>query len=206
MPAVLALHGHGAHAQDLIGLAPVLAAGRVLWLCPQAPYALEPGVNSYTWFERGPAGSRDPESFERTVAMLHAFIDDAFERYRVDRDRVVLLGFSQGGSLAYRIALVEPQRFRGLAALSTWLPEEMAESITPGAAVGALPVLVQHGSQDPMVSVDRARDSRDRLRGLGVEPEYHEYEMGHGIGAESTQDLSRWMERVLGLAPSSVDA
>ena len=52
-----------------------------------------------------------------------------------------------------------------------------------------------------MVQIDRGRQSRERLRELGVEPEYHEYAMQHQIGAESLHDLSDWIERVLKLGP-----
>ena len=48
-----------------------------------------------------------------------------------------------------------------------------------------------------MVGVDRGRASRDRLQSLGLEPDYHEYPMGHEVGAASANDLSSWLERVL---------
>ncbi|MBM3139970.1 MAG: hypothetical protein FJZ92_07080 [Chloroflexi bacterium] len=199
-PTVFALHGHGAHAQDLLGLAPFLAAGRLRLICPEAEFVLQPGMLGYTWFDREPDGSRAPREFERVASLVAGFIDEASERYHVDRARTALLGFSQGGGLAYRLALAQPSRFAGVAALSTWLPDEAVE-VADRARLAGLSVLVQHGTADPLVAVDRGRQSRDRLRELGVEPEYHEYAMQHQIGAESLRDLSAWLERVLGLAP-----
>lgn len=200
LPTVIALHGHGAHGQDLIGLAPHLAGGRALWICPQAEFALEPGYYGFTWFRRDPGtGQRASDEPERTLEVVRGFIDEAYARYPVDPARVVLLGFSQGGSLAYRLALGDPKRFVGLAALSTSLAADQAEALKPAEGRAELPVLVQHGLEDPMISVDRARESRDRLQALGVTPEYREYAMGHAIGQESATDLSRWLERVLRL-------
>lgn len=203
LPTVIALHGHGANAQDLIGLAPHIAAGRTLWVCPQAQFTIEPGLYGFTWFQRGPDGQRDPQQFEHTVEAVKDFIDEARARYPIDPARTVLLGFSQGGGLAYRIALAEPRRFAGLAALSTSLSDELAGTLEPGDGVGDLPVLVQHGENDPMIDVDRARQARERLRAIGVEPEYHEYPMGHEIGQQSARDLSAWLERVLDLGPAA---
>ena len=60
-------------------------------------------------------------------------------------------------------------------------------------------MLVQHGTEDPMIAVDRARESRERLETRGVDLEYHEYEMGHQIGPESVQDLTAWLTSVLKL-------
>ena len=87
----------------------------------------------------------------------------------------------------------------GLAALSTSLAGDQADAVTPTEGIGELPVLVQHGLEDPMISVDRARETLERFRALGVAPEYHEYPMGHAIGQDSAADLSRWLERVLKL-------
>jgi phospholipase/carboxylesterase len=203
LPTVFAFHGHGAHAQDLIGLAPHLAGGRTLWVAPQAPYDIEPGFYGFTWFQRGPDGQRSPEGVERTLDDVRGFLEEPYRRYSVDPSRVVLLGFSQGGMIAYRLALEEPRRFAGLAALSTTLSEEMVEALGPAEGREALPVLVQHGAEDPTIGVDRARESKTRLEALGITPEYREYAMGHAIGQESAVDLSRWLERVLALGPSS---
>ena len=59
---LFAFHGHGAHGQDLLGLAPYLAGGRIQVICPEAEFVLQPGALSYTWFERGPGGNVTPRS------------------------------------------------------------------------------------------------------------------------------------------------
>jgi phospholipase/carboxylesterase len=197
LPTVFAIHGHGAHAQDLLGLAPVLAGGRVQVICPQAGFPLQPGVQSFTWFESsGGDLRRTPEEFERVSTLLERFIDDASDRYAADPARSVVLGFSQGGGLAYRIGLARPQRFAGVAALSTWLPDE-AVTAADREHLAALPVLVQHGAADPLVAIERGRESRERLIELGIEPDYREYPMQHQINNASLADLSAWVEEVL---------
>ena len=202
LPTVIAIHGHGAHSQDLLGLAPYLANGRLLMICPEAEFMLQQGMPSYTWFEpTGPDLKRTPEEFERVTARVSQFISEALTQYRGDPERTVVLGFSQGGSLAYRLGLGEPGRFAGVAALSTWLPEEAEQAAVAGDALAALPVVVQHGTSDPAIGIDRGQDSRDRLEALGVQLEYHEYDMQHQIGAESLGDLSAWCKRVLDLPP-----
>jgi phospholipase/carboxylesterase len=204
-PTLFAIHGHGAHAQDLLGLGPFLAAGRVQLICPEAEFVLQPGVLGYTWFDREPDGSRAPREFERVATLVSDFIDEASALYHADPERTALLGFSQGGGLAYRLGLAQPSRFAGVAALSTWLPDE-AMAVADREHLGALPVLVQHGTADPMVKVERGRESRDRLAELGVTAEYREYPMQHQIGPESLRDLSEWLERVLRLPPPEAAA
>lgn len=198
-PTLLALHGFGAHGQDLLGLWPYLASGRMLMLCPQAPIQVQPGYFGFSWYDfAGPGGQSDPAAIQRALGLVGEFLDHALEAYPVRGDRVALLGFSQGGGMAYRMAFAEPERYAGLAALSTRFPEDLAAR-PPADAVSQIPILVQHGEQDPTATVDGGRASRDTLRDLGLSPDYREYPMGHEVSAASANDLSQWLGRVLHL-------
>ncbi len=198
-PTLFALHGHGAHALDLAPLAPLLAAGKVQVILPQAEFALDDAPLSYgpmfTWMRRE-GDQALPGELERVTNDLSAFFDEASERYAADPERIALMGFSQGGSLAYRLALSAPQRWRGAAMLSTWLSEEAGAAVHSEAA--ELPLLVQHGTNDPLVTIDKGRDSRDRLEALGLNVDYREYQMQHELGRESLHDLSAWLTGLLG--------
>lgn len=199
-PTLIALHGHGAHCQDLAPLAPMLAGGKLQVICPQAEFRLEGAPYSYapmfTWMKRGPNDRPIDGELERVAGALSTFIDEACERYDVDTDRLALMGFSQGGFLAYRLALSEPHRWQGAAMLSTWLSDEAADDVHPDAA--DLPLLIQHGTNDPLVEIDRGRNSRDRLQAMNMNLDYREYAMQHEIGRQSMHDLSVWLtERLL---------
>jgi phospholipase/carboxylesterase len=126
--------------------------------------------------------------------MLEEWLDEAAKLYPIDRSHVVLLGFSQGGVLAYDLFLRQPDRFAGLAALSSWLPQEVAERAAAHDALKGRPVLVLHGSADPMIPVQRAQESRDRLLPLGVSVTYREFEMGHEISPEALRALLEWFD------------
>ena len=199
-PTLIALHGHGAHCQDLAPLAPMLADGQLQVICPQAEFRLEGAPYAYapmfTWMKRGPNDRPIDGELERVAGALSSFIDQVCERYDVDSERLALMGFSQGGFLAYRLALSEPQRWRGAAMLSTWLSDDAADDVHPDAA--DLPLLVQHGTNDPLVEIDRGRNSRDRLQAMRMNLDYREYPMQHEIGRQSMHDLSAWLtERLL---------
>jgi len=150
------------------------------------------------WFPISMGRLPDPGGFAKGAAALRAFLDAALDFHPVDRRKLVLLGFSQGGVMAYDLALREPERFAGLVALSSWLPDALADSLPRQAALARLPTLVVHGTRDPMIPVDRGRASRDRLLALGVPTAYREYEMEHEIRPEALRDLVEWLdERVL---------
>jgi phospholipase/carboxylesterase len=198
-PTIIAIHGWGANAMDLLGLAPILHRGEALVLSPQGPYALaDPQsrmVIGFGWFPLS-AGGRppDPLEFAKATGLLEEWIDEAVKEYPVDREHVVLLGFSQGGVMAYDLFLRSPDRYAGLAALSSWFPQELADKAKPSDALKGRPVIVMHGTSDNMIAVDRARDSRDRLLPLGVNLTYREFEMGHEISPDALRALIEWIE------------
>lgn len=192
-PTILAIHGWGANAMDLLGLAPYLDGGRFLVLCPQGSVEVQTGgPPGYGWFPLTGGGPVDPAAFARGVDQLRAFLDAAQKRYPVDTNKLIALGFSQGGVMAYALTLSEPQRFAGLAALSSWLPDSLATQFPP-ADRSRLPALVHHGSEDPMIPVERARESVETLRRMQVPVAYREFEMGHEINGQSLTDLVGWL-------------
>lgn len=195
-PTVLALHGWGASAHDLLGLAPLLHRGRALVLCPQGETEIPigPGQLGYGWFPLRTTSAENPEAFRAAAETLRRFLDASLARYPIDPARLVLLGFSQGGVMAYELGLRQPERFAGIAALSTWLPPELAESFSREPRHEGLPVLLIHGTEDPLVEVERARESRERLRPFGVALTYREFPMAHEIRPEALQILVRWLD------------
>jgi phospholipase/carboxylesterase len=194
-PTIVALHGWGANALDLLGLAPYLAGGRFQVVCPQGAVDVPlDGALGFGWFPLSSVGRVVEEgSIERAAHALEAFLAEAGERYTIDARKLVLLGFSQGGVMAYRLALANPSRFAALAALSSWLPPQLVDTLPANDGRRQLVTLVQHGEHDETITVARARQSVETLRGFGVPLTYREYPMGHEISGPSLMDLSAWL-------------
>jgi phospholipase/carboxylesterase len=195
-PTVLTLHGRGANAFDLLGLAPYLCGGKSLMICPQGPLEtpIGPEAVGYAWYPMSNGGVPDVEAMLSQQKKLQVFLDECLKSYPIDPKKLVVLGFSQGGVMAYSLALANPARFAALAVLSSWLPKELLPRLNVTDAVQSLPTLVQHGTQDPMIEVARARSSVETLRQLRVPLTFREYPMGHEIGARSLAELSTWLE------------
>jgi phospholipase/carboxylesterase len=195
-PTVLTLHGRGANAFDLLGLEPYLCGGKFLMICPQGPLEtpIGPEAVGYAWYPMSNGGAPDVEAMLSSQKKLQAFLDECLKSYPIDPKKLVVLGFSQGGVMAYSLALANPERFAALAVLSSWLPKELVPRLNVTDAVQSLPTLVQHGTQDPMIEIARARSSVETLRQLRVPLTFREYPMGHEIGARSLAELSTWLE------------
>lgn len=195
-PTLVLLHGWGASAHDLLGLAPLLHGGRALVLCPQGPVVVPIGgaERGYAWYPLTPGLPPDVEAFRHGAGMLRRFVEQARDRYPVDPRAVVIGGFSQGGTMAYDLALRDPAHYSGLLALSSWLPAPLSEDLPRLPEQEQLPVLVIHGTADPVIDVERARESREALRGFGVGITYRELDMGHEIRPEALRIVLRWLE------------
>ena len=199
-PTILLLHGWGASAHDLMSLAPILHGGGALVLCPQGPVGFElapdqaPGLLGYGWWPIAPDREIDETAFDTARSSVKAFLDAACQRYPIDPRKIVVLGFSQGGVMAYDLVLGDPERFAGLVALSSWMPEHLDAAIPSQDGLENFPALLVHGTKDPMIPVAKAQDSRQRLLARGVNVQYREFELEHEISQDALREGVIWLE------------
>ena len=190
-PTILALHGRGSNESDLIGLAQYLPQ-QYLWISPRGTFSL--GADAFEWFQITQIGKPDPTRLANALNTIDTFIDEAIANYPVDPNQLYLLGFSQGSIMSMSYALTKPQRIAGVIAQSGYIPHESGLQIDE-AGIKNKPFILTHGIQDPMLPVDWARRSRDTLQKLGTNLEYHEFNMGHNVSAESLAVINRWLEK-----------
>jgi polyhydroxybutyrate depolymerase len=84
------------------------------------------------------------------VAMLRALVDSVNRREPVDRDRVYLAGFSNGGMMTYRAAVAMPELFAAIGVVAGNLTMLTADD--PGAR--PIPLIAVHGMRDGTVPFD----------------------------------------------------
>ena len=193
-PTIIALHGWGANALDLQGLAPYIAGGKFMIICPQGPLDVPIGaISGYGWFPIRTGTAPREDQIDEAVDRAAKFIDAAISRYPVNPRKLVMLGFSQGGVMAFRLAFRRPERFAALVGLSTWFPPELKSNLTNLDAIQHLPTLIQHGRADDMIPLSRAKESLEHLRELEVPVTFREYDCGHEITASSLEDLSEFL-------------
>jgi len=201
--AVIWLHGLGADGHDFEPIVPELglrAAGRaVRFVFPHAPLqpvTLNGGAVMRAWYDVTSDGRQDAAGVRSSQARIEALI--ARERERgIATASIVLAGFSQGGAMALQVGLRHPERLAGLLALSAYLPLPDTVATESHAANRDVPILMAHGTMDPVISLSWAARSRDHLGALGYAVEWREYPMPHSVCAEEIEDVGAWLRTVL---------
>lgn len=114
-----------------------------------------------------------------------------------DLEQVHLLGFSQGAALAYGIALLHPQKVGAIAGLSGFMPENAIEYIRDTPLLGKK-AFVSHGTQDQLVTVEKARKSVEILKTAGADVVYCEKDVGHKLSAGCFQAMGTFFKKIAG--------
>jgi phospholipase/carboxylesterase len=200
-PLLLLLHGVGSHEGDLMGLAPYLD-GRFFIVSARGPVTLAPGMFAWFHVQLDPAQPIiNAEEAERSRLALVRFIDEATAAYGTDPARTYLLGFSQGAIMSVSLALTHPEKLAGVAAMSGRVLPEVLPKMAPAERMRGLPILVVHGTEDPILPIHHGRAIRDRLSALPVTLTYREYTMGHYVSDESLADVATWLQQRLDEPP-----
>ena len=196
--AVIWLHGLGADGHDFesvvphLGLPQTLAVRFVFPHAPTMPVTINNGYAMPAWYDiRAMDLDREVDAVQlrASAAAVGRLIERERER-GIDARRIVIAGFSQGGAVGYELALSWPERLGGLVALSTYFAT--GDSITLHPANADLPILICHGTRDPMVAEQHGQASAQRLAALGYPVDYRTYPVEHGVTLEEITDIGAW--------------
>jgi phospholipase/carboxylesterase len=190
---LILLHGVGSNEADMFGLANSLPDDMLI-ISARAPFTL--GPNRYAWFEVEFASGTsiiNAEPAEKSRTVLNLFVSQLTARYQVNKNRIYIGGFSQGGIMAYSVGLTFPKKFAGVFSLGGRLLKKIRPLIKSSPEIRNLKVLIAHGTDDQVLSVNYAQGALDYLQELEVHPEYHKYTMPHSIEQEEFDDLNKWI-------------
>ena len=179
--SAIAIHGRGASAEDILGLAREFATVDVAYLAPQA-------ANS-TWYPYSflsPIPQNEPwlTSALGIVSELVQTLNDE----GVASDRVAILGFSQGACLTLEFAARNPRRYAAVVGLSGGLiGPPGTPRVYPG-SLDATPVFLGCSDVDAHIPVERVRESAVVLRTMKAVVDERIYRgMGHTVNSDELE-------------------
>ena len=195
-PLLILLHGYGSNEEDLFSFAPELPDDSYV-ISVRAPYDLQP--YGHAWyaihFDADENKFSDNVQAKQSVEIISSFIDEIVKQYPIDTNNVTLIGFSQGAILSYATALTYPEKISKVVTLSGYFNQEILPEVIDTKAISHLKFFVSHGSVDQVIPVEWARKAKPALENLGLEVEYQEYPIGHGVSPKNFYDFKNWLQR-----------
>jgi phospholipase/carboxylesterase len=175
--ALVLLRGRGADEHDLFPLLDALDPERRLHgYTPRGPLAMPPG--GAHWYALGGIPTPTREHFVASFDALAELLDG------LPYERIVRGGFSQGCVMSYALALGRGRpRPAALLAMSGFIPRVDGFELDLDSAFP--PIVIVHGTYDPVIPVEFGREARDTLGSAGAELTYREYPIEHWIDPQA---------------------
>jgi phospholipase/carboxylesterase len=200
---VILLHGLGADGNDLIGLQQYW--GRVVpdaeFISPNAPFPCDMAPYGYQWFS---VQDRTPEAVlagvRAAAPSLDGFIDEELQKRGLTESDTALVGFSQGTMMSLYIGLRRAKPLAGILGYSGRLiaPELLASELR-----SRPPVLLVHGTHDPLVPFESLAHAEAALKTAGVPVETLACPgIEHSIDPEGLQRGGAFLKQVLSAPPA----
>ena len=201
--SVIWLHGLGADGNDFAPIVPELRLPADLGVrfifphAPRIPVTINGGFVMPAWYdilEMEIDRKVDVDQLMVSAAAISLFIDRELDR-GIESKRIIIAGFSQGGAVAYQVALSCKVPLCGLLAMSTYFAT--SDCIELETVNGDLPIEIHHGLYDPVVPESLGRQACVFLEEQGYSAEYRTYPMEHNVCPEQIKDISVWLRQAL---------
>lgn len=194
------LHGRGSNRHDLFGLRPRLPADWAV-IAPDAPHDAAPwGYGpGRAWYRYLGRNRPEPESFTASLQALEELVAAISGAPGVPgapaipgvpagwQGRLVLGGFSQGGTMSLGYALTHPGQVDAVLNFSGFLADHPRVAAT-SATVNGSRIFWGHGVSDTSIPFALAIEGRELLRRAGANLTAKDYQIGHWIDPRELAD------------------
>jgi predicted esterase len=184
------LHGRGADAHDILGVASELGVDGIAYAAPDAA--------SHTWYPNSflaPIPDNEP-GISSGLRVIDSLVT-RFANAGITSERLLLLGFSQGACLMLEYIARHPRHFGAVAGLSGGL---IGPPGTPRDYAGWLdgtPVFLGCSDSDPHIPKERVLETAEVLKRMGAAVTTHLYpRLGHMINHDEIAAVQRMLARI----------
>jgi len=190
--ALVLVHGRGATARSIVQMGQEVHREGIALLAPQAA--------RNTWYPNSFLAPVERNEPGRTSGLQA--VGDAVERAveaGIDRERILLLGFSQGACLASEYVARNPRRYGGLVALSGGLIGETVDPTSYEGDIERTPVFIGCSDVDPHIPLERVKETSEAFELLHGDVDERIYEgMGHGVNEDEMDAVADLVAGLVG--------
>jgi predicted esterase len=190
--AVILVHGRGASASDILGLADALDGPHLAYLAPEA--------RGGAWYPHSfLAPVRDNEPYLSSALALLASLVARVGRAGLSADNVIVAGFSQGACLATEFVARHASRYGGLIAFTGGLIGPLGTRFLYRGELAGTPAFLGAGDPDPHVPWERVQESASVLSTLGAAVTLRRYPgLGHTINQDEIDEARKIVSTLAG--------
>ncbi len=203
--SVIWLHGLGADGFDFQPIVPQLNLPNDLSVrfifphAPTMPVTMNGGFVMPAWYDlyslkvdNPDTNPQDAEGIKKSAASIQQLIKQENDR-GIPNERIILIGFSQGGAMTLYTGLTVDKPLAGLIALSCYLPLHTTIATELNPETKTTPIMMAHGTQDPVVLFEYGKESAKLLEELGYQVDWFEYPMEHSVCPDETLAIGKWI-------------
>jgi phospholipase/carboxylesterase len=197
-PLLVWLHGPADNERQLQRIMPLVSMRNYVAVAPRGACPIENGVKGYRW--------RQTEScIAAAEQAVFDSIEAASEKFNISSKRIFLAGYECGGTMAFRVALRNPERFAGALSVDGPFPTGNSPLLHLEQA-RRLPLFIAHGRDGEKYTVERTCEELRLFHSAGLSVTLRQYPCGDELTTQMLHDMDVWiMERVTGTAMTSSD-
>jgi phospholipase/carboxylesterase len=197
--AVILLHGRGASAADILGLAEEIGLTEFAYLAPDAA-----GSSWYPHSFMAPIEQNQPWLNSALSLVAKAF--GRAEAAGIPANNVAFLGFSQGACLATEFVARNAAHYGGLVAFTGGLIGPPKTRFSYSGSLSGTPCFLGAGDPDPHVPWERVEESASVLSALGGSVTLRRYPgLPHTINRDEIEHARTMLRRLVAAENQSHD-
>ena len=180
--AIIGLHGWTGTEYSMVPVAKSMKVPNAKWYIPRAPYNASSG-KGYTWFSGSPeTGWKSKKTFNLMDKIFNQIINDGFLP-----NKIILLGFSMGASLAIRYGLTLDVILKGIIPIAGMVRD--TEELLDSSSIESkqTPILMIHGKKDSVVDYHNSINLAKILKDNGYTSHVEIVESGHIISIPTSR-------------------
>jgi phospholipase/carboxylesterase len=185
-PLLIWLHGGGADEKQLLPVMNLMETRNFVSMAPCGTQIPEGCRSDVCFWDQGVEGVE--EAAERVSACLR----EASRRARIDRSRIYLAGYADGGTMALRLAFRDPDRFAGVATIQGEFPTN-DRPLQAFPKTAKLRVLLAYGREASRYHSQLVSRDMRILHAAGVRLDVRQYETDDSPVDIMFHDLNAWI-------------
>lgn len=202
---IIWLHGLGDSGNGFAPIAPELKLDPSLGVkfifphAPVQPVTINNGMKMRSWYDiksMDMDSRADVEGVIESSQKVKKLIDNEIEN-GIPAHKIMLIGFSQGGVIAYYLGMRFEQSLAGIVGLSTYMCEPHSLAEQKHDANQQTPILVCHGLQDEVVPISLGQLAYTTMQNNGFQASWKEYVMQHNVCLPEINDIAKFISKQL---------